>query len=184
MGSDPEFFRRLGKGATWTTAIFGVALAAAAFIQGSFVTKWTPVLGAFAAASAIVQLLCEKRAVTLDERRKRTPPAITVKAALESPTLVKLAIISDNLIPFECQWLICTTANQVVGPIPLEWTKILPAKGRQLFLADDHIQADKVRDEHLEIHFKFRSVYAAEVGAKGLDGSMVVPVHRPPPEPA
>jgi hypothetical protein len=185
MGSDPELFRRLGKVATWTTAIFGVALAAAAFVQGSLVSKSTPILGVLAAVSAIIQLLCEKRASTLEERRKLTPPAMTVKAVLESPTLVKLAIISDNLIPFECQWLICTAGNQVVGPVPLEWTKILPSKGRRLFLADDHIQPNKVRDGHLEIRFSFRSPYATEVGATaGLHGSMVVPVHRPPSETA
>jgi hypothetical protein len=157
MWNDPDSVRQLAKVATWLTAIFGL----------------------LAAISAITQIVADRRAQSLDEQLKKTPPAISVKAALESPTLVKLAIAVANLVPFECQWLTCTATNQVVGSLPIDWRKIVPTKTRRLFLAEDHIHPSKVHDGPLHVRFKFRSVHAAEVGERDLQGTMVFPVLRP-----
>jgi hypothetical protein len=140
----------------------------------SKVATWLSVTMAFLAGIAgLVRVLATSRVETLTTERKKTPPLIDVKMrASSSPNQLVVLWESKNLIPFECQWTV-VTHDRRVGTIPIEWIKIYPTAEDKKFHSIEDIDRQKVIDGYIEIRFRYRSIYAAEMNIPELSGEIV-----------
>jgi hypothetical protein len=148
--NDVEAVRTLAKIATWLGVIFAL----------------------LAATSGVVRLVADSRGATLDQKRKMTPPLLRVGLRRLAHDTVRVIIESLNLIPFECQWQIVTRENIIVGGIPLDWTKVVPTAENRVFHADEKFQVDKVTENYLEVRLSYRSLFAGETRAPGMEGRL------------
>jgi hypothetical protein len=155
MWNDLEAVRTLAKVATWLGVIFAL----------------------LAATSGVVRLVADSRAATLDQKRKMTPPEVRLELRRLAHDTVRIVIESLNLIPFECQWKIVTRNNIIVSGIPLDWTKVVPTSDNRVFHADEKFNVDKVADNYIEVRLAYRSMFAAESRAPGLEGRLTQSLH-------
>ena len=99
-----------------------------------------------------------------ETRRKNTPPLIDVRLGNSSRTgETLLEIKAKNEIPFTARWSVVTTRNEVVSGIMLEDFEAHPAKEKSRLLVKVSINADKVRENYIELRFSFTSLYSAEL---------------------
>ena len=132
---------------------------------------------AFAFLSGIAGLaakLADKRKRALEDAHKRTSPEIEVSIKTSSTTGQLLVVIEPrNKVPFECQWKVVTRDNVVVSGIPLDWTKVYPDNQTPVLTQRADLDVNRIVDDHVELRFDYRSVYAAELLNASLSGRLI-----------
>lgn len=110
-----------------------------------------------------------------EAQRKNTPPSISVRLGNSSSTgETLLEIQANNEIPFTARWSVLTTRNALVSGIMLEDFEAHPTKEKGRFLVKVPINSDKVRENYIELHFSFTSLYFAELNEPpNLKGKIV-----------
>ena len=137
------------------------------------------VLGVLVAIGGFVKTRVDSRLAELNQRteveRKNTPPALDVRLGNSSRTReTLLEIKAKNEIPFTARWSVLTTRNALVSGIMLKDFEAHPTKEQRQFLVKLPINADKVRENYIELHFTFKSLYSAELNdPPNLKGTIV-----------
>ena len=111
----------------------------------------------------------------MKRNEKNTPPSISVRLGNSSSTgETLLEIQANNEIPFTARWSVLTTRNALVSGIMLEDFEAHPTKEKGRFLVKVPINSDKVRENYIELHFSFTSLYFAELNEPpNLKGKIV-----------
>ncbi len=98
--------------------------------------------------------------------RKLTPPELDADIAFAQDTLKHVIVIkSKNHIPFRADWMVTTTKNEVVSGVMLGEEEFLPDASRDKFVYDVKLQEDRIREDYLELRFRWRSAYYIEMGS-------------------
>ena len=133
----------------------------------------------FAMSGQFVKTLIDSRVAALNKnaeaQRKNTPPLIDVRLGNSSSTgETLLEIQAKNEISFTARWSVLTTRNGLVSGILLEDFEAHPTKEKSRFLVKVPIQGERVRENYIELHFTFTSLYSAELNdPPNLKGEIV-----------
>ena len=133
----------------------------------------------FAMGGQFVKTWIDSRVAVLNQRteaqRKNTPPLIDVQLGNSSRTgKTLLEIQAKNEIPFTARWSVLTTRSGLVSGIMLDDFEAHPTKEKSRFVVKVSINADKVRENYIELHFTFTSLYSAELNEPpNLKGTIV-----------
>jgi hypothetical protein len=107
-----------------------------------------------------------KKEAARREKFERTPPILDfVDAKLQEQKLI-VAIRSTNLVPFSCRWVCVTTANAIVGGIPIgDDVDVFPEPlFEKTFVFSYDLELAKIVDNYLELRFRYYSVHSAKFG--------------------
>jgi hypothetical protein len=110
------------------------------------------------------------------ERVRRTPPKIAVGLTPAGKGKVNITVVSQNLIPFEYLYDICTKDNVVVARYPMAMSKVYPRADHATVSVPVDIQLDRVKDNYLEFHFMFKSLSFDELHLAGHAGQITVKI--------
>ena len=75
-----------------------------------------------------------------------------------------IVIKCKNRIPFRTDWRINTTKDELVSGLMLREKEFLPDASRDEFIYNVKLQEDRIREEYLELRFRWRSAYYIEMG--------------------
>jgi hypothetical protein len=134
------------------------------------------------ADSLTQDLSVKKQAEQEAERIRRTPPKIIAGLVPVTKGKVIVSIVSQNLIPFQYRYTICTKNNLVVAGFPMGMSKVYPREGQASFSFPTDIQLDRVQDGYLEFRFTFMSLSYEELHLPGHAGEIVVKYKLGPDE--
>jgi hypothetical protein len=149
MLTDIETLQRLAKFVPYVFIVFGFLLA----ISGQFVRS---------RIDDRIKTL-EKQA---DINRKLTPPEVDADIALAQDARKHVIVIKcKNRIPFRADWMINTTKDEVVSGVMLREEEFLPDASRDEFTYNVKLQEDRIREDFLELRFRWRSAYYIEMGS-------------------
>ena len=125
------------------------------------------------ADSLAQELAVKKQAEQEAEQIRRTPPKIMAALLPAGKGKVIVSMVSQNLIPFQYRYTICTKNNVVVAGIPMGMTKVYPREGQATFSVPTDIQLDRLQDGYLELRFVFTSLSYEELNLPGHAGQIV-----------
>jgi hypothetical protein len=111
-----------------------------------------------------------------NERIKRTAPIITVGlTSVPEHGKVMAYFESNNLVPFEYQYVITTEENLVISSVPLGFTKVNPKSGPKgsQFYSIDQLQWERIKNNYLEIRFTFRSLSYEQLRLPGHSATII-----------
>ena len=108
------------------------------------------------------------------ERVRRTPPIIAVGLAPVGKGKVNISFVSQNLIPFEYRYDICTKDGVAVAGIPMTMSKVYPRADHAIFSVPVELQLDRIKDNYLEFHFIFKSLSYDELHLAGHAGQITL----------
>lgn len=173
-----EFTTSFSKRSAWCAVVLAFLAGVAGLLKtvevAAQVANVSSIVFAFLAALAgLAAKLADKRKQALEEAHKKTCPKMEVSIKTGNDTGQYFVVIEPhNKVPFECQWKIATQNNAIISGIPLDWTKVYPDKTPVLAQrADFHV--DRVIDDHVELRFDYRSVYAGELPDANLTGRII-----------
>jgi hypothetical protein len=126
------------------------------------------------ADSLAKELSAKKQLEEEAERVRRTPPKIMVGLEPVGKGKVNISFVSQNLIPFEYRYDICTKDSVIVAGVPLAMSKVYPRTDHATFSIPVDIQLDRVKDNYLEFHFRFQSLSYDELHLAGHAGQITV----------
>jgi len=110
------------------------------------------------------------------ERIRHTAPIIIV-GLTSVPEHGKIMVYfeSKNHIPFEYRYVVTTEDSIIVSGVPLGFTKTYPKSGPKgsLFYSVDQLQWERIKNNHLEIHFTFRSLSYEELRLPGHSATII-----------
>ncbi len=118
----------------------------------------------------------EKEAKKKEEQTKRTPPIITLWLTMTdtpNPDLRRFTLYMKplNPIPFEFDWLLTTKDGiMLVASITIEWGRIFPTPNADNYYDSKEMPINKVKDNYIELVFKYRSIYMKELNLPELRG--------------
>ena len=126
-------------------------------------------LGTAVAASGIyLKSRIDDRVDDLRERasaeRKNTPPSLTARLGRnDSSGEILLEVQFTNDIPIEANWHVQTRGNELVTGWQTSPNELVPTEDRKRFLYRVSINNEKVLDHFIELVFRYRSAYSAEL---------------------
>jgi hypothetical protein len=115
----------------------------------------------------------KQRAEAEAEEKRRTPPKFLADLKARAPQNLWVAIISENLIPFEYEYVIVSMNNEPVSPLMLDWTKLFPTEQNRHFYSDVNVNWERVKDKYLELQFRFRSLAPDLFKESGHEGRII-----------
>jgi hypothetical protein len=126
------------------------------------------------ADSLAKELSAKKQLEEEAERVRRTPPKIAVGLTPAGKGKVNITVVSQNLIPFEYRYDICTKDNVIVAGYPTAMSKVYPRADHATVSVPVDIQLDRVKDNYLEFHFAFKSLSYDELHLAGHAGQITL----------
>ena len=100
-----------------------------------------------------------------DINRKLTPPEVDADIGLAQDSRKHVIVIRcKNRIPFRADWRINTTKDELVR-VMLREEEFLPDASRDEFIYNVKLQEDRIREDYLELRFRWRSAYYIEMGS-------------------
>jgi hypothetical protein len=126
------------------------------------------------ADSLAKELSAKKQLEEEAERVRRTPPKIAGGLTPVGKGKVNITVVSQNLIPFEYRYDICTKDNVIVAGYPTAMSKVYPRADHATVSVPADIQLDRVKDNYLEFHFTFKSLSFDELHLAGHAGQITV----------
>lgn len=140
----------------------------------SRLSRWVPYL--FIAAGFLVAMSGEWVRAKVDgrvevlkveeaSRLKRIPPSLDAYLAMSLETGdLRVVIDVKNMTPFLASWRVVTKRDRIISGIMMDDVEIHPTEDRKRFSDKVNIQHDLVVDEFIELHLRYTSLYAAELG--------------------
>ena len=96
--------------------------------------------------------------------RKNTKPLIKVFLGHSATSGKKLLVMdTKNSIPFSATWLVVTEKDRIVSPLMTSSQEIFPTKDDQRFSAEITINEEQVKNQFIELRFRYESIYSGEL---------------------
>jgi hypothetical protein len=108
------------------------------------------------------------------ELLRRTAPEVDARLVRSVKGEYVVVIQAKNLVPFFARWLIVTKKDHVVSGIMMGEEKLHPTPNQMLWRYRMNVKTDEIEDNFVELRFRFKSVFSAEMGNPTyLKGKMV-----------
>lgn len=153
------------KIAVFLTFVAGIAGIAALLNFQTNISSWLAAVFVFLSVIfQVIVIFFDRHKDYLEKKFKNTRPDLNVSIKTDEKTKkFCVAIESNNNIPFEFDFRVVTLDNIIVSGIFLEWGKYYPTNTNPICFESIEINTEKVIDSYVELRFKFRSIFAAEM---------------------
>ena len=95
---------------------------------------------------------------------RRTAPEVDVQLVYSSKDKYGVVILAKNLVPFFARWVVVTKEDHVVSGVMMGEEELHPTPDRRTWRYRTNISIDEVEDDFVELRFRYRSAFSAEMG--------------------
>ena len=108
------------------------------------------------------------------ENRRRIAPILVPSLVPVSAGKVSVCIASKNLIPYQFQYFIVDSNDQLLGGFPISMQTIYPNSDNSLYCISKDIDLSSIPDRYIELRFDFKSLSFDELRLTGHAGRITV----------